>query len=111
MSGASILIAPGQARVHTFATPADWCSRVGRSFGFGVSVLLPTEVYVAALPYLGIYFTLDDPYRQLYEISRTYSCLSTLGGRDDLHAGAIFSRSRNGSWVPLPRAPIGTVGL
>lgn len=104
--GVVILISSGINLVRTFAdTKPDWVFASWSQLRSVMSVLLPTAVYVAALPYLGIYLTSMILIGGFMKYLGRYSWLVTLAVSIGTPVLIYFTFER---WflVPLPKGPI-----
>ena len=104
--GVVILISSAINLIRTFAdTKSDWVFASWSQLRSVMSVLLPTAVYVGALPYLGIYFTSTILIGSFMKYLGRYSWLVTLAVSIGVPLAIYFTFEK---WflVPLPKGPI-----
>jgi hypothetical protein len=104
--GVVILISSAVNLIRTFAdTKPDWVFASWSQLRSVMSVLLPTAVYVGALPYLGIYITSMILIGSFMKYLGRYSWLVTLA----ISIGTpvvIYLTFEKWFLVPLPKGPI-----
>ena len=104
--GLVILLSSGVNLASTFAeTKSDWVFASWSQLRSVMSVLVPTAVYVASLPYLGIYFTSLILIGGFMKYLGRYSWIVTLAVAIGTPLVIYFTFEK---WflVPLPKGPI-----